>query len=381
MPEMTPRQRVLTTLAHREPDRLPVDFMGTASCMVDAAYYALRDRLGLQGDGRMFRRWENTRFYDDRILEVLEVDFRRVWLREPSGWEPRPAEDGTIEDAWGLRRRPIGDLLSYVNAPLEGATPGDLDRYPWPDPRDPGRVAGLAEEARKLHEEERYAIVARAPTMGILDLAQRLRGMQQFLMDLLTDKPFARALIHKLKEIQMGFYEVLLEAVGPYVDIVETGDDYGAQRGPLISPATFREMVAPARHELNRWIKSKAPGAKIFLHSDGAIFKLIPTFIEIEVDILNPVEPDVPGNSAEALKGTFGSELVFHGHLDNKGALRGSTEEIRAEVRRIFDGMGPGGGFILAPTNHIQTDVPPDNLLELYRYAHEYGRYRSPGAS
>ena len=375
MPEMTPRQRVRTALAHKEPDRLPVDFMGTASCMVDAAYYALRDRMGLQGDGRIFRLGENTRFYDDRILEALGVDLRRVWLREPAGREPRLAEAGTIEDAWGLRRRRIGDLLSYVNAPLEGATVGDLARYPWPDPRAPGRVEGLAEEARRLHEDGRYAIVARAPTLGIFDLAQRLRGMQQFLMDLLTDKPFALALIHKLKEVQMGFYGALLEAVGPYVDIVETGDDYGAQSGPLISPATFREMIAPARGELNQWIKSKAPGAKIFLHSDGAVFKLIPTFIEIGVEILNPVEPDVPGNTPEALKRAFGSELVFHGHLDNKGALRGSLEEVRAEVRRVFDGMGPGGGFIMAPTNHIQVDVPADNILELYRYAHEYGRY------
>jgi uroporphyrinogen decarboxylase len=260
----------------KEPDRLPVDFMGTASCMVDAAYYALRDRMGLRGDARMFRRGENTRFYDDRILEALGVDFRRVWLREPPGWGPRVAEDGTIEDGCGLRRRRIGDLLSYVNAPLEKATVDDLARYPWPDPNDPGRVEGLAEKARQLHEDGRYAIVARAPTLGMFDLAQRLRGMQQFLMDLLTDKPFALALIHKPKEMQMGFYEVLLNAVGPYVDIVETGDDYGAQNGPLISPSAFREMISPARRELNEWIKSKAPGVKIFLHSDGAIFKLIP---------------------------------------------------------------------------------------------------------
>src|SRR4030042_3687319 len=104
-------------------------------------------------------------------------------------------------------------------------------------------------------------------------------------------------------------------------------------------------MIAPARRELNQWIKGKAPRARIFLHSDGAVFKLIPTFIEIGVDILNPVEPDVPGNTPEALKRAFGSELVFHGHLDNKGALRGSPEDVRREVRRVFDGMGPGGGF------------------------------------
>jgi len=372
---MTSRQRVLTALAHREPDRLPLDFMGTASCLVDQAYFALRDHLGLQGDGRLFRREENTRFYDERILDALGVDTRRVWMRQLQGRLGQLDADGTLIDEWGLKRRRIGDLLSYVSAPLESATLGDLSAYPWPDPYDPERVAGLADEARRLREAGTHAIVARSPCLGIFDMAQRLRGMERFLMDLLLDKRFAAALVHRIKEVQMGFYEAYLSAVGPYVDVVETGDDYGAQAGPLISPAVFSEIIAPARHELNRLIKHKAPQAKIFLHSDGAIFKLIPIFIEIGVEILNPVEPDVPGNDPAALKAAFGSQLVFHGHLDNKRALRGTRDEARAEVRRLFDGMGPGGGYIMAPTNHVQVDVPPQNLLEVYRYAQEYGVY------
>jgi uroporphyrinogen decarboxylase len=98
------------------------------------------------------------------------------------------------------------------------------------------------------------------------------------------------------------------------------------------------------------------------------------------VDILNPIEPDVPGNNPKALKSAFGSEIVFHGHLDNKRALSGSSADARQEVRRIFDGMGPGGGYIMAPTNHIQADVSPEALIEVYRTAQEYGRYR-PGGS
>ncbi len=373
---LSSRQRVLTTLAHHEPDRLPLDFMGTASCLVDPAYFALRDHLGLKGDGRLFRREENTRFYDERILQALGVDFRRVWMRQPEARHDRVEAEGTLIDEWGLKRRRIGDLLSYVSSPLESATAGDLSTYPWPDPSDPERVAGLAEEARRLREAGTHAVVARSPCLGIFELAQRLRGMERFLMDLLLDKRFAGALVHRIKEVQMGFYEAYLSAVGPYVDVVETGDDYGAQAGPLISPAVFSEILAPARRELNDLIKTKAPQAKVFLHSDGAIFKLIPAFIETGIDILNPVEPDVPGNDPAVLKATFGDQLVFHGHLDNKRALRGTTEEAQAEVRRLFDGLGPGGGYIMAPTNHVQVDVPPRNLLEVYRYAREYAVYR-----
>ena len=172
----------------------------------------------------------------------------------------------------------------------------------------------------------------------------------------------------------MGLFEVYLDAVGPFVDVVECSDDFGAQNAPLISPAIFQEVFAPARKELNQLIKHKAPQAKVFLHSDGAVAKLIPAFIEIGVEILNPIEPDVPGNDPRTLKSAFGSEIVFHGHLDNKRALRGSPADARQEVRRLFDGMGAGGGYIMAPTNHIQADVSPDALIEVYRYTRESGR-------
>lgn len=375
MSQWTSRRRVMTAFAHQEPDRLPLDFMGTASCMVDAAYFTLLRHLGLQGTGREFRKNENTRFYDERVLLALGVDFRRVWLRPNAEWRPVPDADGGITDEWGLRRLPAGDLLSYVSAPLESATAIDLKAYRWPDPCAPGRLDGLAEEACRLREESGFAIVARSPSLGMFELAQRLRGMQQFLMDLVLDKQFAIRLVQTLKDVQMGFYEVYLDAVGVYVDVVECSDDFGSQTAPLISPSVFREVFAPARKELNDLIRRKAPQAKVFLHSDGAIAKLIPQFIEIGVDILNPIEPDVPGNDPKALKAAYGSEIIFHGHLDNKRALGGPLAEARNEVRRLFDGMGPGGGYIMAPTNHIQADVPPESLIEVYRFAQEYGRY------
>ncbi len=373
---MTPRQRVWATFNHQEPDRVPVDMMGTASCLMDPAYYALRDHLGLQGDGRVFRKGQAISFYDERILELLEVDFRRVWLREPANWQPMVIDESTVTDEWGLHLKRIGDTSNVVNAPLERAVLGDLETYPWPDPYDPGRVAGLADEARQLRETTDYAISARSPFYGIFEIAQRLRGMQPFMIDLASDKKFAAALVHKVKDVQMGFFDAYLSAVGPYVDMVEHSDDLGSQNGPLISPRTFKEIIAPARRELNELIKRKAPNAKIFLHSDGSIFKLIPYVIETGVEILNPVEPDAAGNSAQALKSTFGSQLVFHGHVDTKGAMRGSIEDVHAEVRRVVDTMAVSGGYILAPTNHFQIDVPTENIVELYRYAHEYRRSR-----
>lgn len=371
---MTPRQRVQSTLNHKTPDRLPIDLMGTAGCLTDPAYFALCDYLGLKGEGRVFRKGENTSYYDERVLERLGVDFRRVWLRAPRNWQPVVTEEGAVSDEWGVLRTRHGHYYSF-SSPLASATVEDLDDYPWPDPFDPGRVDGLAEEAKRLRETTDYAVCARAPSLGLFDMAMRMRGMENFLMDIADDERFAETLIRKVLEVQLGLYQVFLNAVGPYVDMVETSDDYAGEQNLLISPRSFAQIIAPARKELNAFIKSRAPHAKIFLHSDGAITKLIPSFIEIGVDVLNPVEPDAQGNTSEALK-FYSSELVFHGHLDTKGALRGSKEDVRREVKRVVEGLGSGASYIMAPTNHVQPDIPPENLVEAYDYVRECG---SPG--
>lgn len=369
MVKMTSRERVLATLAHKEPDRMPVDMMGTASCMEDTAYLTLRDYLGLKGKGRIFRRYWNVSYYDDRILELLNVDFRRVWMR-PSFQREDEMLDGEIEvNEWGMHIKRRENAVWFVNEPLSDASISDLEKYPWPDPTTPGRTVGLAKEAETLHRGTSYAISARQPTHGLFELAQRLRGPERFLMDTVVDKPFAIALIQKLLEVRMAFFEVYLREVGAYVDMVETADDYGTQNSLMISPETFKEIFLPARKELNEHIKRLAPRAKVFMHSDGAIRKLIPLFIESGVNVLNPVEPDVPGNDPKELKEEFGSELVFHGNLDTKGSMRGSLTDVQTEVQRIKEGIAEGGGYIFAPTNHFQSDIPPENIVEAYHCA------------
>jgi uroporphyrinogen decarboxylase len=365
---LTPRQRVLAAFNHRQPDRLPLDLLGTAGCLKDDLYFALLEKLGLPGAGRVFRSG-NVRYYDARLLEALGVDFRRVWMRPPAASESRPNPDGTQTDEWGATLKLVGDDWTLVRYPLAQASIADLEAHRWPDPALPERTAGLAEEARALRETTDYAISARSPLYGIFEAAQRVRGMQQFLMDLLLDEKFASALMWKICAVQVGFWEVYLDCVGPYVDMVEMSDDYGGQSGPLISPRLFKKLIAPPRQALHDFIRRKAPHVRILLHTDGAIYPLIPALIELGVDVLNPVEPDVPGNDPLRLKREFGSELVFHGHLDVKGALRGSLAAVRAEVRRIAETMGPGGGFVLAPTNHLQSDIPVENVIKLYQYA------------
>ncbi len=369
MQEMTSRERVNAVLNHQTPDRTPADMMGTAGCLEDNAYYALRDHLGLSGDGRRFRKFSNVTFYDDRILEKLKVDIRRVWMRPPVNYVPKVIDETTEVDEWGIIVKRVHNAAWAMNEPLADASVSDLETYPWPDPFDPGRVDGLREEAQDIYENTSYAICARQPTQDIFEMAQRLRGTERFMMDLVLDKKFANALVQKIKEVRIAFYEAYLNAIGSFVQMVETADDYGAQNNPLISPKIFNEIFLPARKDLNTFIKKKAPSAKVFMHSDGAIFRLIPAFIESGVDVLNPVEPDATGNDPLRLKQEFGSEIVFHGHLDNKGAMRGSLQDVQHELARIKSTIAVDGGYIFAPTNHFQLDVPPENIVEAYRLA------------
>jgi uroporphyrinogen decarboxylase len=368
MKAMTSRERVLTTLAHGMPDRVPMDLMGTAGGLENNAYYALCDFLGIAREGRVFRCAWNVCFYNEKILELLDVDFRRVWMREPKNWQPIAVDEHTEIDEWGMAVKRVGNAAWFANEPLAEASTRNLDNYPWPDPADPARIEGLAKEVCRLHEDTPYAISVRQATPGIFELAQRLRGPARFMMDLAADRQFALALVGKINEIRLEYLQICLNEIGRLVHMVEYADDFGSQTGPLISPRTFVEVFLPAYQAQNELIKQLAPGARIFMHSDGAIRRLVPYFIESGVEVLNPVEPDVPGNDLARLKEEFGERLIFHGHLNTKSPMRGSLEDVRKEIDRVGT-LADGGGVILAPTNHFQTDVPPQNIVEAFRYA------------
>ncbi len=231
-----------------------------------------------------------------------------------------------------------------VTHPLAQATVADLAAYPWPDPYRPDRVTGLHQQARKLYEETGYALVAAPVSGGLFEFAvprsapdlvhvgQHLRGMSNFLMDLLSDKAFASGLLDRILAVHMGLWEVFLKGVGEYVEMVQLADDFGTQRSLLISPRVFREMFKPRYAELIRHIR-RFTGAKVFLHCDGAITPLIEDFIEIGVQVLNPLQPTAAGMDPAAIKARFGDRLAFHGAIDNQQLLPNGTPELLGRNR------------------------------------------------
>ena len=170
-------------------------------------------------------------------------------------------------------------------------------------------------------------------------------------MDMVLDKPLAKRLIDICTEVTLGFYEALLAEVGEYVQMVETQDDLGTQIGPFISPALYRELVQPCHAKLAALIKQRTAGrAKVFMHSDGSIFDLLPDIIEAGVDVINPTQPQPAKMEPERLKAAYGDKITFHAGLDQQRTIPfGTVEEVRAEVKHKIAVLVPGGRLSSRP--------------------------------
>lgn len=375
MPSYSHRERVLTAFNHQEPDRVPLDLMGNATMLLDETYLRLRDFLGL-APILPVRSGTTANFYDERILEIFDIDFRRLFLPKNPASTSTILNDGVIVDPWGVGYQQAGLYVNVVHNPLHGATTvQDVELHNWPRADELFTADGLAAEARRMYEVTDYALVARNPiTYGFLDRACQLMDMSEFMMALALYPATARAIIAHLLEIYKGIYGMFLDAVGPYVQMVEIGDDLGTNRSLLISPRMYREFIKPAEQELYALIHEKAPQAALFRHTDGAVFDVIPDFLEVGVNVLNPVQTSTAGMDARRLKDAYGAEITFHGAVE--GLDEGPTvAAVVATVKDRIDRLAPGGGYVLASCNHM-IDVSPEIIIAMFETAREYGQYR-----
>lgn len=382
METLTKRERVIRALSHQEPDLVPIDIGSTASWFTETIYEQLKLHLDIQSPGDLFRLGENAAIYNDELVQRLDTDFMHVYLKPSSKdratWDAM--EGDSFVDEWGIKRQQIelatgGYNWEKVSYPLKEASAADLDDYPWLDTRDPARVEGLAERARRIYEETDFALSARAVSHGLFEMAWELRGMEVLMDNMYDDKPFVHKLIGKILKVQKGLYNAMLDAVGPYVQVVQTADDYGAQDGLLFSPQMYREFIQPYRRELNQLIKSKAPQAKIQHHTCGSVYKLLPDLIATGIDILNPVQPLARDMDPSKLKAEYGDQLTFHGAIDIQQAMAGSLDDVRQEVRTRIQQLGPGGGYIMATCSNVQSDSSPEHVMTMIEAGRMYGRY------
>jgi uroporphyrinogen decarboxylase len=304
---------------------------------------------------------------DEEVMVRLGSDGRPLLARGAPSPLRKEVSPNEFIDEWGVtwRRDPGVAYFEIANSPLRNLKVTDLENYPWPDLAHPSRFEGLAEAARKLHEDTPYAVVGLSgiATHEIIYVA---RGLDVWLTDLVADKEFAHALMRKVTDLTIAGVKAYLDAVGPYIDVIITGDDVGTDTSLMMSPQTYREMIKPYHAEIMAAIKEKTK-AKIFFHSDGNVYRLIGDFIEVGVDLLNPVQVSSGdmGDTAR-LKREFGKHLSFCGAIDTEHALPlGTPEEVRAEVRHRMKDLAPGGGYIVASVHCIQPDVSPENVLAM----------------
>lgn len=371
----TSRERVARILNHQEADRVPLDIGSTAGSFTNDTFIKLKKHFGIESEDIIPRPDASAAYYNDDLLDALGSDFRHVFLMPPDSWSSEPDADGMIKSEWGMEKKKIDGLTEIVSAPLSTATVSDIASYPWPDPEDPGRVRGLKERIENLYNNTDYALASRAVSHGFFELAWELRGMENFLVDMLVDPEFAEALLDKTLEVQMGLYTALLKDAGPYLQIVETADDYGTQTGPLMSVELFRNMIKPRRKKLNDHIRSLAPNCKIFHHTCGSVYDLLPDLIEAGVDVLNPCQPLAAKMESADLKKDFGDKICFHGAIDEQAALPGTLEQLNDEIEKRIDALSSQGGYIVASTSNIQDDTPLENILFYLKKVKEYGVY------
>ena len=373
------RDRLEKALNHQESDRVPLDIGSIGGGITEEAYYKLKDFLGITGDeGTVIKGNRTVEEFDPRVLKALDIDIHHLGLGSPSRRAARAERtDGSSADEWGIVSRRVGYYNQIVENPLRNASLHEIENYGGPDASDPGRITGLQERARRLAVENGYGLSAKSVSGGIFQTCCRLRGMEQFLMDMVLNKPLAKALMARVEEIVLDLESALLEEVGPYVQMAETQDDLGTQHAPMISPAMYQELIQPSHARLSALIKKKTGGAaKVFMHSDGSIFDMIPHVIDAGIEVLNPVQPQAAKMNAAVLKERFGKELVFHGGLDQQHTIpHGTVEEAEAEVKRVLRALAKGGGYIFSPCHNLQPDVPPQNIVAIYRTAAEFGRY------
>jgi uroporphyrinogen decarboxylase len=377
----TPRERVLTSLNHEEPDRVPI-IIGTSNTtsMKLLPYQGLKKLLGIDSETRYIYDWPElgTVLPDEAILHRLHGDARGVLDRYPQ-WlydrnKARPPHDPFIDD-WGSGQREVspGQWSPAINPMREAKTLDEIEQYPWPDMDDPSRVAHVKEEARKLAEQNQYAIIGTPWLLFPLERACAMQGMDKFMLNLGTRPEFAEALLKKIASLCKTLMGHFLAAAGDNLDIIKIGDDLGTQKSLLMSPKMYRQILKPIHADFISFIKARTK-ARVFFHTDGDVFDLIPDFIEIGVDILNPIQTSAGKMSnLKELKTRFGDKLTFCGAVDTHRVLpMGTRDEVRAEVKRVMDIMAPGGGYMLASVHTIMDDVPPENILAMVDAIEEF---------
>jgi uroporphyrinogen decarboxylase len=351
---MSPKERILATLARRPVDRLPVDLWHTPEIAAQ-----LRRHVGAADDLSTWRRLGL-----DKIVWVF-VDYLHAGERAGSQ-SGAGAEAGAGRTMWGVPLRPIqaGDAhyAEFGDAPLAGyETPESLDRYPWWPAIDRFDYAGAATRAQAASRD--FAVIG--PWVSLFEIYCQMRGLEQAMMDVIDNPELVDAILDRIESVQTAMMRRYFAATRGHLDLVFVSDDIAGQQSLLLSRPMWQRHLQP---RLKRWCDLiHEHGLRVFYHTDGAARPLLRPIIDCGVDVLNPIQHACAGMDMAELKQEFGREVIFHGGVDNQTVLpRGTPEDVRAEVRDCLRTLGAGReGFICCSCHNVQPGTPIENILAL----------------
>jgi uroporphyrinogen decarboxylase len=351
---MKHRDRVLSALNHEQTDRPPFQATFTPEFADRLRAYF---NLSPQKSEPHHREWYG---YDLEILTQQDA------LQVGAGWVTNYyLKDEPYTDDWGVQWKidsyetPFGKghYTNLNGGPLYGDTP-DIGNYRAPDPNKPGLYDHLERLVREYKDE--YYIIGRVHCT-IFESAWALRGFETLLMDLYLAPDLANHILDITFEHHLA---VALNMARRGADMIWLGDDWGSQTNLLLDPAVWNEFFKPRYTRLCSEIKAINKDIHIAFHSDGCVYDIIPGLIEAGVDVLNPIQTECvdPG----ILKKKYGKNLCFFGGVAVQSTLpTGTPEDIRKEYQWLKETLGKDGGWLCAPTHHVQLDTPIENFMQL----------------
>ncbi|MBN2557948.1 MAG: methyltransferase [Clostridia bacterium] len=374
---MTRRENFKKTMRHEKPDSLILDLGGNPlSSMEGSSPERLLEFLGYKPGEKENLPFGKGHKIDERILEHLDIDTRSVGtILTPADSLYKRLGDNLYMDEWGITRKYTGLYWDIVDYPLKGAGSGDLDDYRWPNPDsvDFSLIEEYAEQARCLYEKTDYVICAEHPVYGVFEIGCWMCGFDDFLIKMAIDGDFIKKFSEKILAYQEVVSRHYYSAVGPYIHYTSSGDDFATQTSLFMSPDMFRKHIKPYFLERVRLTKNLTDAAFLH-HSCGNVHDIIDDLADCGVDILNPIQPTNDMMAPKRLKNEFGEKIVFHGGLDTQQVLPFGTEEtVREAVYELVGSMNREGGYIFAAAHNIQPDVPPENVVHMFRAARNAG--------
>jgi uroporphyrinogen decarboxylase len=389
------RERILAAINYQPVDRVPIDFGGTRQSGISVwAYQKLRKRLGFSSNRppRVFDTYQMLAEIEQDVAERFGADcvaLNRAAVAfgiRNEGWKTFNFSDGLraeVPDGFNPETDGQGGLVLKRDGAVIASMPAGgfyfdrLEKYPgathpdlseWRAPRaDSVTLEHCHKEATALFENTDKAIIAAFGPPYELFNGIGQGGFEQWMMTLASEPEYVDALYHELTDAWLENLRGFQQAVGDRVHIIQICDDFGTQKGPFLSSKMFRERLLPAYKRGLDWIHQHTSW-KVMLHSDGALVPLLPSIIEMGVDILNPVQTSASGMAPEGLKNKFGTQLVFWGgSCDAQGVFaHGTPAEVATEVENNLACLVPGSGYVCAPIHNVQANVPTDNIIALF---------------